>query len=80
MFSSKIYIAKIQTFMKLKKTDGVCVQLHIDFCRFVERFVYTISALSRVRHLSEIKFLKNLKQQIILHVFIKNLYAKNEYF
>ena len=58
----------------------VCVHSCTLIFAGLKKFVCTISALSRVRHLGEIKFLKNLKQQIILYVFIKNLYAQNEYF
>ena len=52
--------------------------MHFDLYRFAKNIVCTISALviGLCPILGELKFLKNLKQQVILHVFIKNLYLK----
>ena len=76
MFSSKLYTTKKVIFIELKKPKVARAQLHFNFYRIAENVVCTIPALVVCTILGELKFLKSLKRQIILHIFITNFYPQ----
>ena len=80
MFSVKIYTTKNKYFLQNSRKQMACVQklLCFNFYNFAENIVCTILALVICAiTIGELKFLKNTSWQIILHIFIKNLYPRN---
>ena len=72
MFSSKLYITKLNTFYRIKENKRRMCPTALYFYKVhQEHRLYTICAI-----LGELAFLKTLKRQIILDVFITNLYPK----
>ena len=54
--------------------------LHFKFYKLAKGVVCAISALVVCAILGKLKSFKNLKRQIILHVFTNNLYPQSKYF